>query len=291
VSNGALFAIATGIWGSTWLAITFQLGPVPAEPSVAYRFLLAALLLFAGCRVAGVATRPRLRDHPWVAAQGVTMFGVNYVAIYWAEERVSSGLVAVVFSTIVFMAPVGMRLAFGERLSPRMAGAAALGVAGVALLFLPELRAAAQGGDAARGIAFALFGTLVATVGNLFAVRNHRRGVGLFPSTAWGMAYGALSAAVMGVLGGAAWTVEAAPGYLLSLAYLAVFGSIFAFLAYLTLLHRVGAGPTAYVGVSTPVVAMLLSTVFEGYRWSAWAVAGVALAVVGNLLALRSRPR
>lgn len=287
MSAPALFAISTAIWGSTWLAITFQLGVVPPEVSVVYRFALAAVLLAAWC----VATKRSIafpaRTHAWLAFWGAMMFGVNYVAVYYAEQQVSSGLVAVVFSTIVFMSPVGMRVFFGARLTARMLVAATLGVAGVALLFLPELRAASAGGSAAVGIAWALFGTVVATGGNLVAVRNHANEWPVLPTTAWGMLYGAGVAAVVAVAQGAAWTFDASAAYVLSLLYLAVFGSIFAFGAFLTLLKLVGAGPAAYVGVSTPVIAMLLSTLFEGYRWTPTAMLGVVLALAGNVLALR----
>lgn len=289
MSNPALFLTATLIWGSTWLGITFQLGVVPPEVSVAYRFALAAALLAAWCAWRGVPLRFSRRDHAFLAGTGATLFGFNYVTVYWAERFVPSGLVAVVFSTIVFMSPVGMRLAFGTSMSARTLVAATLGVAGVALLFLPELDAARHGGSAALGIAFALVSTAIATAGNLFAVRNHQAGLPTFPATAWGMAYGALAAALSAAVTGAAWTFDPRPPYVLSLLYLAVFGSIAAFGAYLTLLKRVGAGPSSFVGVATPVVAMLLSTLFEGYRWTWVAVLGVALAIAGNVLALRPR--
>ncbi len=289
MSNPALFLTATLIWGSTWLGITFQLGVVPPEVSVAYRFALAAALLAAWCAWRGVPLRFSRRDHAFLAGTGATLFGFNYVTVYWAERFVPSGLVAVVFSTIVFMSPVGMRLAFGTPMSARTLVAATLGVAGVALLFLPELDAARHGGSAALGIALALVSTAIATAGNLFAVRNHQAGLPTFPATAWGMAYGALAAALSAAVTGAAWTFDPRPPYVLSLLYLAVFGSIAAFGAYLTLLKRVGAGPSSFVGVATPVVAMLLSTLFEGYRWTWVAVLGVALAIAGNVLALRPR--
>ncbi len=289
MSNPALFLTATLIWGSTWLGITFQLGVVPPEVSVAYRFALAAALLAAWCAWRGVPLRFSRRDHAFLAGTGATLFGFNYVTVYWAERFVPSGLVAVVFSTIVFMSPVGMRLAFGTPLAARTFVAATLGVVGVALLFLPELEAARHGGNAALGIALALVSTAIATAGNLFAVRNHQAGLPTFPATAWGMAYGALAAALSAAVTGAAWTFDPRPPYVLSLLYLAVFGSIAAFGAYLTLLKRVGAGPSSFVGVATPVVAMLLSTLFEGYRWTWVAVLGVALAIAGNVLALRPR--
>jgi drug/metabolite transporter (DMT)-like permease len=289
IPNAGLFAIASAIWGSTWLAITFQLRSVAPELSVAYRFAIASAIVAAWC----VAIRQPLsfprREHLWLAALGATFFGLNYVGVYWAERYIASGLVAVVFSTIVFMSPVGMRLFFGEALTVRMLAAAGMGVTGVALLFLPELSAARQGGSAALGIGIALLATVFATFGNLIAVRNHRAGLPTLPATAWGMLYGSLVAFAFATLTGVPWTFERTPGYVLSLAYLAVFGSVFAFAAYLTLLARVGAGPASFVGVATPVIALVLSTLFEGYRWTWVGGVGLVLAVLGNGLALRKR--
>lgn len=288
-SAATLFLVATLIWGSTWLAIKFQLGSVAPNVSVAYRFALASLVLAAVC-VAG--RRPLalpLAAHAWIAAQGLTFFGLNYVAVYEAERHVTSGLVAVVFSTSVFVTPLGARLAFGIPVAARTLLGAVLGVTGVALMFLPEIEAARHGGAAAIGIGWALAATLIAAVGNLVSIRMQRDRLPVLPATAWGMAYGALVAAATALLRGEAWSFDTGWAYVASLAYLALFGSVVAFLAYLTLLAKAGPGPASFVGVSTPVLAMLLSTLFEGYAWTPTAIAGIALAVVGNVVALRLR--
>jgi len=287
----ALFAVATLVWGSTWLAIKFQLGTVAPEVSVVYRFALAALLLFAWCRATRRRTGLSPRDHAFAAAQGAFTFGFNYLAIYFAEQYVASGLVAVVFSTVVFMTPVATRVAYGTPMTAASLVAAALGVAGVALLFRPELATVGEGGAVARGIAWALAGTVLSACGSVIAVRNHRAGVHLVPTTAWGMLYGAAWSALVALALGVRWSFDASLPYVLSLGYLAVFGSVVAFLAYFTLLGRVGAGTASFTGVSTPVIAMLLSTLFEGYRWDGWAVVGVLLAIAGNVLALRAGRR
>jgi drug/metabolite transporter (DMT)-like permease len=286
-----LFMTCTAIWGSTWLAITYQLGDVEPELSVAYRFGLAAILLFAWCAATGRSLRFSAREHGYLAALGVMLMGLNYIGIYWSERFVTSGLVAVLFSTIVFMNPFGMRLAFGKPVTARTLIAATLGVGGVALLFLPELDQATQGGSAGYGVALALSATAIACGGNLIAIRNHNAGIPTFPGTAWGMAYGAVSAALVAIVRGVPWTFDTGAAYLLSLAYLSVFGSIIAFGAYLTLLKRVGGGPAAFVSVATPVIALALSTLFEGYRWTWVAALGVVLAVAGNWLALRPATR
>ena len=287
--NAALFAIPSAIWGSTWLAITFQLGTVAPELSVAYRFAIASAIVAAWCKAIGQSLAFPLWEHGWLLAMGATFFGFNYIGVYWAERHVASGLVAVVFSTIVFMSAIGMRVVYGQPLTMRTLMAATLGVTGVALMFLPELSAARGGGSAATGIALALAATVLAAIGNLVAVRNHRANLPTLPATAWGMLYGALVSFASAAVTGVPWTFEWTAGYVLSLAYLAVFGSVFAFAAYLTLLARVGAGPSSFVGVATPVIALVLSTFFEGYRWTSVAAAGLVLAILGNWLALRGK--
>jgi drug/metabolite transporter (DMT)-like permease len=287
----ALFLLCTAIWGSTWLAITFQLGTVAPEPSVAYRFALAAALIAVGCAATGRSLRFPLRRHGLFVAQGALMFGFNYIAVYRAEQHVASGLVAVLFSTIVFTSLVGTRLAFGTPITSRAVAGATMGVGGVALLFVPELEAARDGGDAVLGIGFGLGATALATGGNLVSMQMQRLHLPIVETTAWGMAYGALIVAIFGSIAGVAWSFDPRFGYVASLAYLAAIGSVVAFLAYLTLLKKVGAGPASYVGVTTPVIAMLLSTLVEGYRWSWLGVAGVALAAAGNVLVLRAPAR
>jgi len=287
-SSAALFAIATLIWGSTWLGIKYQLGVVAPEVSVAYRFALAAVIVAIWCLATGRSLSFSPSQHVFIALQGVLLFGLNYVGVYWAEQYATSGLVAVLFSTIVFMNPIGARIAFGTPLAMRTFIAAIVGVAGVTLMFLPEIAAARRGSDAALGIVIGIVATAIASCGNIVAVRNQRAGIEVFSGIAWGMGYGAATAALAALAHGAAWNFDPSPAYVLSLIYLAIFGSIGAFGAYLTLLKQVGPGPAAYVGVATPVVALALSTLFEGYRWTWVAAAGVVLAVCGNWLALRA---
>lgn len=288
MNSAPLFLICTVIWSSTWLAITFQLGTVAPEASVTYRFALAAALIAGICIATRRSLRFPLRIHALLVAQGALFFGLNYIAIYRAEQYVTSGLVAVLFSTIVFTSLVGTRLIFGTPITARALTGAVLGVGGVALLFLPDLIAMHMDGNAALGVFFAIGGTLLATGGNLVSMRLQRLHQPIIETTAWGMGYGALVAAITATAGGVTWSFDPRAGYVLSLAYLAVFGSVVAFVAYLTLLKQVGAGPASYVGVATPVLAMLFSTAFEDYHWSVAGLVGVALAVAGNVLVLNA---
>ena len=284
----SLFAIATLIWGSTWLAITFQLGIVAAEASVVYRFALAALMVAAWCLASGRSLRFPAVQHAWFAAQGALLFGLNYLCVYRAEQHIASGLVAVLFSLIVFLNLVGVRVFFATPINRRTLLGAALGVTGVTLLFWREL--AGMQTDALRGILFGLAATVFASGGNLLAVRNQRHGVPMLPGVAWSMAYGTLTVAVVAAVNGIAWTFDSRPGYVLSLLYLVAFGSVIAFAAYLTLLGKIGAARAGYVGVAVPVVALLLSTVFEHYQWTLPALVGATLCFAGNVLVLMPQP-
>jgi len=284
-----LFSIATLIWGSTWLAITFQLGVVAPEASVVYRFALSALMVAGWCLATGRSLRFAPAQHAWFAAQGALLFGLNYLCVYWAEQYIASGLAAVLFSLIVFLNLIGVRVFFATAINQRTVLGATLGVAGVALLFWREL--AAMQNEALRGIAFGLAAAVLASGGNLVAVRNQRRGVPLLPSVAWAMAYGTVTVAAIVALSGIEWTFDSRRAYVLSLLYLAAFGSVIAFAAYLTLLGKIGAARAGYVGVAVPVVALLLSTVFEHYQWTVPALIGALLCVTGNVLVLMPQPR
>jgi drug/metabolite transporter (DMT)-like permease len=289
-SANALFIVSSLIWGSTWFVIRYQLGVVAPEASVAYRFALAATLLLVFCALRGVRLRYAPREHALMALQGAFMFAGNYVLIYHSERFLASGLVAVVFSIIVIFNIIGMRLFFGQPIQLRMIAGALCGVAGVALLFWPELARFEGGAKEATGLALATVSTLIASIGNLVAAHNHRRGLPIQASTGFGMLYGALMVGAWVVVTGIPWTFSATPAYLFSLAYLAVFGSVVAFVSYLTLAGDIGADRAGYVGVVTPVVALALSTVLEGYRWSVPAVVGAILCLGGNLIIKKNPP-
>src|SRR5574341_1202016 len=282
----ALFLCATAIWGSTWIAITYQLGTVAPEVSIAYRFALAAALLLGWNALGGHRLRYPLRDHVRMAAEGVFLFGANYVLIYHSERFLASGVVAVVFSLIVFFNIIGMRLFFARAIAARMLLGAVCGVVGVATLFWREMAGFERGLEGATGLALAGLGTAVASLGNMVAEGNHRAGLPVRASTGFGMMYGAAFVAAFAVARGMEWRFDFTGAYVGSLLYLALFGSVVAFVSYLTLVGRVGADRAGYIGVAVPVVALALSTAAEGYRWTGRAFLGAALCIAGNVVAL-----
>jgi drug/metabolite transporter (DMT)-like permease len=290
MNNLGLYLVAVLIWGSTWLVITFQLGKVPPEVSVVYRFALAGLMLLVWSLARGLRLRFSLREHGWMALQGALLFGLNYVCVYRAESQISSGLVAVVFSLIVFFNIAGTRLFFKTPIRPTTVVGAFLGVGGVALIFLPELRRPAQGGEAVMGVIFSIVGMLSASAGNLISARNQRRGLPVVQLNTFGMLYGAAFVALYAATIGRDFVFEPSLGYVLSLGYLALFGSVLAFGAYLTLVGRIGADRAGYTNAAIPIVALLFSVGFEGLHLDAVEVFGIGLCVAGNILVLRKRP-
>lgn len=282
-------AVCTMAWGTTWYAITFQLGVVDPVVSVAYRFALAAAMLFAWCAFRGASLRLTLAQHGAALGLGLLTFGGNYPLVYWAEERVSSAVVAVVFAALAFVNLIVFRIAFGQR-SPMLAWVASFcGLAGVALLSWGEVAGAEIDDRALVGVVMTLASVLLASFGNVFARRGEMIGVGVAASTAWAMAYGAGALAVGATLFGLPWGFDWSPRYLISLVYLAAIGSVLAFLLYYGLARRRGYTTASYISALTPPVAMLVSTVFEGKIWGWLALAGVALVLVGQALLLRAR--
>jgi drug/metabolite transporter (DMT)-like permease len=290
MSNLGLYSVAVLIWGSTWLVIKFQLGVVSPVVSVVWRFALAGVMLLA---YSAIRRRPLLfsaRDHLWIAMQGILMFGLNYVGVYLAEQVLTSGLVAVIFSLVVSMNAVGMRVFFAKPIRATTILAAIVGVAGVALVFWPEMRGLSSSPADLRGLGVALGATVIASLGNMVAMRIHRRQLPVMQINAWAMLYAAAVVALIALTSGQRFSFDLSWPYVASLLYLSLFGSALAFGAYLTLMRRIGADRASYTAVAIPVVALLLSTLFEQLRWQFATFAGVALCVAGNVLMLRRRP-
>lgn len=279
------------IWGTTWLAITFQLGSVPVDVSVASRFGLAAALLVAYCLGRGVPLRFSPRQHGFMALQGFFLFGLNYVLTYHSERFISSGLTAVGFTAIVFLNILGTRILFGTPMTLPVVGGALLGALGIALVFWRDLVAIDPSRNVALGLGLILGAAAVSSVGNLLSAWNQRRGLPILQSNAIGMAYGALFVTALALLQGDEFRIETSPSYLLSLVYLSLFGTVLAFGAYLSLLGRIGADKAGYASILFPLVALGLSTWIEGFVWHPSTVVGLCLSLVGNVVILTKRRR
>lgn len=284
----AAIVACTLAWGTTWFAITKQLGVVDPVISITYRFALAAALLFGW----GALRRERLSltraQHLAALGVGIFTFSIDYSFVYWAEERVTSAVVAVVFASMAFVNLIVFRLVFRHR-APLLAwGAAGLGVIGVALLSWEEIITSNMSERALTGIGLTLAGVFAAAIGNVFARRGEMAGAGVVASTGWAMGYGALSLAVFAVATGKTWAFEFTAPYILSLLHLAVIGSVVAFVLYYGLARRRGYATASYISALTPPVAMFVSAMFEDKSWGLLALGGVVLVLAGQVLLLRS---
>ena len=286
MANILFYTITILIWGSTWLGIKFQLGTVDPALSVAYRFALAALILFVWCLVRRLPLRFTRRDHFYIGMQGVLLFAVNYLLFYLAELQITSGLAAVVFSTIVVMNLLNGRLFLGTPVELKVLIGGALGMVGLVLLFWPEMKAVNFSGPVIVGVLYSFAATYLASLGNILSARNQLHHLPVVQTNAFGMAYGSLCMALVVLFTGTPLTIDLSAPYLLSLAYLALFGSVIAFGCYLSLVGRIGPGRAAYATLLFPVVALALSTIWEDYQWSLSAVGGILLILCGNYLAL-----
>ncbi|MBV1775099.1 EamA family transporter [Burkholderiaceae bacterium DAT-1] len=282
--NFVLYLASTLIWGSTWLVITFQFGVVSVTASVGYRFIVAGLLLGTWCVFRGHSLKLSADHIKWSVMQGLLMFMTSYMLIYESERHIASGLVAVLNSVMVIFNLIGMRLCFGRPIELRSMLGGALGITGIVLVFMPELATVRADRDVLWGAMLAVLAALVASSANMLAQRNRNHGIPLLPSMSIGMITGGIGALIISVAKGNPLVFDWRPEYIASLLYLAVFGSIIAFAAYLTLMGRIGAGQAVYVSIVIPIIALILSGFFEGFHWQWSTVAGIALAVIGNIV-------
>lgn len=287
VAIGAVGLCAV-IWGTTWYGITWQLGVVDPIVSVTWRFGLAALVLFAGIGVARQPMTLTRRQHLEAVGQGAFTFAVSYAFTYGAEQHVPSAIVAVIFAALTFLNLVLFRVAVRQRAHLLSWAGAALGITGVAVLSGSELLSARLGPDAALGIGLAAAAVTSSAFGNLFAWRVQRAGAPILASTAWAMAYGTAMLAAWGLATGAEFRIEPTAGYLISLAYLAVLGSVVAFVVYFWVARTRGYALASYISALTPPIAMLVSLTFEGARFGWGALVGLLIVLAGQGLMIRA---
>ena len=286
MSNTALYVLTVLIWGSTWLAIEFQLGVVQPEVSIVYRFLLASGLLLIWCKYRGLSLIFKAKYHLWFAFLGLLLFCLNYIMTYHAQVHITSALAAIVFSTMLWMNILLARLVFGIRATGKVVAGSVLGIAGIVVLFAPQVEALTLTDTTLFGCVLAFAGAASASAGNIVSQAAQKRMLPVVQTNTWSMFYGALITGVAALVQGHELNFDATFTYIASLAYLALFGSVVAFGAYLTLIGRVGAHRAGYAMVMFPVVALALSMAFEGLALSPAIAVGTSLVLLGNLLVL-----
>lgn len=282
-----LFAIPSLIWGSTWYAIKFQLGVVDPLLSVAYRFILAGIILFAFCLATGKNMKFSAREHFFSLLLGLSLFGINYWFVYQAETILTSGVVAVIFSLIIFFNIFFNAILLKGKIKRDVIVAAVLGVGGTALLFKNELNSFSLNMKDSIVFLLCLGGLVSASLGNILSAYNQKKKMPVIQTNAFGMLYGGLAMFALVLILGKPLVFENSTNYIASLFYLAIFGSIIAFSSYLKLLGEIGPDRSIYIALITPAIALGISTIFEGYHWDLFAILGILLLFSGNILALR----
>lgn len=286
----SLYTITVIVWGFSWHAMLYQVGVAP-ELSIAYRFLMAAIIMVVFC----LATRRRFafrgRDYGLMGLLGLFLFCTNYILFYYAASYLATGLLAVVFSMITVMNMANAAILFGQKIEGRVAIAAGFGLVGLALTFWSDIAGQALNQRVLIGLGLSLLGTLCASLGNMASIGLGRRGIGVVESNTIGMSIGAVASFLFAVLHGAPLAYNPAPSYTVSLLFLALFATVIGFGSFLTLARRIGAARAAYASVLFPILALALSAWFENYRPQPEAILGVALILIGNVFALRRAPR
>lgn len=285
------FLLTGVIWGSTWFVITGQIAGVPAAWGVFYRFMLATPALFGLALAMGNRLKLNRAEHLLALGVGIAQFSGNFLFVYHAEEHITSGIVAVMFALLMVPNAVFARVFIGERVQGGFIGGSLVAILGVAMLLVHEWNAAPLGGDVALGIILAIGGMLAASIANVVQANPTGRGVPMVSLLAWAMLYGTLFDLVYALVTAGPPRVPGNWEFWAGTTYLAVVGSVVTFPLHYNLVREIGAGRTAYNGIVTVCVAMLLSTLFEGFKWNALSAGGMALALLGMGLALRSKQR
>ncbi len=273
-------------WSTSWYPLSLQLGVVAPEVSLVWRFAISSLMMFGICALRGIGLRFGGAEHARFLMLGMALFSTNFALFYNASLYAASGLLAVMLS-MSSLINVGLVAAVNRRSPPLMqVGAALTGLAGLALVFLPELRASST---VLTSMAFGFAGTVSFCIGNMLSSASQRRGIHVLASTSWGMLYGAGFMVLVALVRGHDFIIDPTITYLGSLAWLIVISSVMTFACYLSLIGRIGPGRAAYATVVFPIFALLISARYEGYEWGLLSLAGMGLVIIGNLMMIRAR--
>lgn len=282
-----LYLITVAIWGSTWIAIRYQLGVVDPSWSVSYRFLIASLCFGAVALLTRKTLRFAPRHHFLFLIMGLFLYCANYILVYNGSHYLVTGVVALVFSLIPLGNALWGKVMLQTPIKPNVLGGALLGLAGIIVIFWPQLVEFDLSSARLLGLGLVVVAVALASTGNMIAALRQKKGLPLVESNFWAMLYGSVLTAVYAIMSGAPMTFDAGGAYVGSLIYLALFGSFAAFWAYITLIERIGLAQAGYALVVTPIVALGFSTVLEDFHWSMLAIVGVALCLGGNVLMVK----
>jgi drug/metabolite transporter (DMT)-like permease len=286
MKNIVLYIVTVLIWGSTWFAIEFQLGEVAVEVSLFYRFGLAALIMWGYCLWKKIPLSFSLKNHGYIVLLGMGNFSANYAILYYAQNYLNSAMTSIAFSTLLLMNIVNTRIFFGKPIALRIYLGALMGLVGIVTLFWDDLQAINLSSGTLWGLTLALTGALVASFGNMVSVRNSNSDLNIMAVNAWGMTYGTILLMFYALFNDSEFNFSFEPSYIISLLYLALFGSVIAFASYFSLLKNLGAEKASYLIILFPIVAVILSGLFEGFEFTRNIFIGFFLVLIGNAIVL-----
>lgn len=289
MNNVTLYIITVLIWGTTWYAIKMQVDHAPLALSVLYRAVLASVFLFGWCKYKKYSLRFGLKDHLYLALSGLCMFSLHHICVYGATKHIVSGIVAIVFSGVSFLSIMNNFLFFGVRPLWNLVLGAILGMTGVFLFFMHDMMTLSFEGNAVTGLGLACLGALIFSLGSVVTKRNNQQGLHIVPALTFGMIYGSIVLIFYTMIQGVALALPTSVVFWASLLYLVVPGSIVAFFCYMKLIKTLGPERASFATVLFPVVALFVSALFEGYRFSLNDALGLGCVLLGNLLVLKKR--
>ena len=291
--NAFLYIIVLLAWGSSWFAISFQLGDVAPQVSIVWRFLLASLLLFIWCFARGLKLSYPWREHVNWLLLGFFLFCINYICAYFGTAYLTTGVVCLIFSTLTLFTVFNGFIFFKKPIRLPILFGAIIGIAGLSIIFSNEISSTEWSLDSGivKGFLWMLLATFFASIGMLLSGQMQARKIPVIQSNAFSMLYGSLILVTYISFSDLSFSFDTSYNYVVSLIYLSLVASVIGFGVYLKLVGNIGADKASYVNIFTPTIALLLSTLFEDYVWSWTGLIGVILIIFGNIIVLYAKPR
>ena len=290
--NTLLYFVVLLAWGSSWFAISFQLGDVAPQVSIVWRFLMASFILFIWCYLRGLRLSFPWRNHTSWLLLGFFLFCINYICAYFSTFYLVSGLICLIFSTLTLFTVFNGFIFFKKPIRLPILIGSVVGIAGLSIIFSNEISNTDWSLDSGvvKGFLWMLLATFFASIGMLLSGQFQARKIPLVQSNAYSMLYGSIILILYISLSDVRFTFDSSLSYVVSLIYLAIVASVIGFGVHLKLVGNIGADKASYVNIFTPTIALLLSTLFENYQWSCIGVIGVLLIIMGNVIVLYAKP-
>ncbi len=286
--NNLLFILCTVIWGTTWLIIKYQLAAVSPSIGVFYRFLFAALFMFPLTKICTKYTlKYPLKNHLLFFCQGLFNFCLNYILTYQAESKLNSAIVALTFTSIIYFNMIGLRIFFKKTITSNVFLGATFGALGIIIIFWKQIISFQGNIEEIKGLSYGIIATVFASIGNMFAFKNHQLKIPVLVFNSYGMFYGAICSFLISICMKESFQFPITYHFISSLAYLTLLGTITAFWAYQTLLGSIGADRAAYSSISALVVAVIVSGIFENLQITPLFIMGIIFCLIGNILSLK----